>query len=385
MKIELKKITVRELYADYADHKENGVKGYGGKLDIRPPYQRNFIYDDDKRNKVIDTVRKGYPLNVMYWVRNPDPCAREDESRTKYEVLDGQQRTLSICTYVKGEFSVNDDKGFPMYFHSLPTDKKKQILDYPLTVYVCDGDESEKLDWFRTINIAGVKLSAQELRNAAYTGPWLADAKPRFSKIGCPAYLLGSGYIVAAKKVSRQEYLETAIEWISDGNIELYMAEHRHDSDAGELWVYFEAVIAWVERIFPTYRHEMHLVPWGPLYNTYNRDSLNPVPLEAKVKMLMADDEVTRKSGIYTYVLAENKEHSIKNEKHLSLRAFDDNIKREAYENQEGKCAKSACQKASRIEDMEADHITPWSLGGKTTAANCQMLCKDCNRAKAGI
>lgn len=371
MKIEFNKITVRELFAGYADHDEDGVVGYSGKLDIRPPYQREFVYDVKQRNKVIDTVRKGYPLNVMYWVRNPGKVVLGDDSCATFEVLDGQQRTLSICQYVEGRFSI-DEK----YFDNLPDDLKEHILGYELTVYVCEGPESEKLDWFRTVNIAGAKLTEQELLNATFTGPWLAAAKRHFSKTSCPAYQLGYKYLQGTP--IRQDYLETTLDWISSGQGESYMAKHQHNDDAEELWVYFQAVIDWVKRIFPDYHYEMKSVGWGHLYNKHKDSSLNPSQLKTRVVALMADDDVTRKSGIYPYVLTGE-------ERQLSLRAFTKSTKREAYTRQGGKCAKGSCQKACDIEAMEGDHITPWSAGGKTIAANCQMLCKDCNRRKSGI
>lgn len=197
MKIELREITIKELSDGYQDNAEAGVVGYGGKLDIRPPYQREFIYKDKQRDAVIDTVRKDFPLNVMYW------AVREDGG---YEVIDGQQRTLSVCQYVNGDFSI---KG--LAFHNLQDDQQGQILGYKLMVYFCTGTASEKLDWFKTINIAGEKLTDQELRNAVYAGPWTADAKRYFSKTGCAGYGLANDYVKGSP--IRQEYLETAIEW----------------------------------------------------------------------------------------------------------------------------------------------------------------------------
>ena len=242
MKIELNEITVREVAEGYLDSAEEGVVGYGGRLDIRPKYQREFVYDEKKRNAVIDTIRKGFPLNVMYWVVT-------DEGT--YEVMDGQQRTISFCQYVNGDFSVPVD-GHPMAFHNLPKTLQDQILDYKLMVYFCSGTDKEKLDWFRIINIAGERLTDQELRNAVYTGPWLSHAKPIFSKTNCAAYLLANKYVNGSP--IRQEYLETAISWLSGGNIEQYMSAHQHDPNANELWSYFQAVIAWVELTFTTYR-----------------------------------------------------------------------------------------------------------------------------------
>ena len=222
MKITLKEIPVRDLVQDYQDQAENGVTGYGRKLDIRPPYQREFIYKDKQREAVIDTVTKNFPLNVMYW------AVRADRG---FEVIDGQQRTISICQYVKGEFSFD-----MLYFHNLPADRQEQILNYKLMVYFCEGTDSEKLEWFKTINIAGEELTEQELRNAVYHGSWVYDAKRYFSKTGCPAYGLASNYL--AGSAIRQDYLETAIDWLSNGNIDVYMANHQHDPNASELWLW---------------------------------------------------------------------------------------------------------------------------------------------------
>jgi hypothetical protein len=250
MKIQPKQITIRALYAGFNDSGDAGVVGFGGQLNIRPAYQREFVYGDEQRDKVLDTVRKGYPLNVMYWVRNPDAIAPTDDTLASYEVLDGQQRTLSICKYISGEFSLNEQ-----YFHNLTQDQKDNILDYVLTVYSCEGLESEKLEWFRTLNIAGEKLTDQELLNAVYTGPWLSSAKVYFSKPNCPASGLASDYMTGSP--IRQHYLETALNWISGGKPASYMAAHQADKTAIELWNHFNSVINWVKATFPVVRKEM--------------------------------------------------------------------------------------------------------------------------------
>jgi hypothetical protein len=359
MNIDLKEITVNDLTDGFKDNAEAGVVGYRGKLDIRPPYQREFIYKDKQRDAVIETVRNDFPLNVMYW------AAREDG---QFEVIDGQQRTLSVCQYVNGDFSI---KG--LAFHNLQNDHQQQILDYKLMVYFCSGTDSEKLEWFKTINIAGEKLTDQELRNAVYAGPWTADAKRYFSKTGCVAYGLASDYLRGSP--IRQEYLETAIDWQSEGKIEEYMSQHQHDANASVLWHYFQGVINWAKATFPKYRKEMKGVEWGTLFNRFQGQSLDTDKLEKQVATLMMDEDVTRKSGIYPYVLDGD-------ESHLNIRAFSDNMKREAYERQKGICPK--CANHFEVGGMEADHIKPWHEGGKTNAANCQMLCKDDNRRKSG-
>jgi hypothetical protein len=230
MKIELKEMKVRDLADGYQDNDEDGVVGYSGKLDIRPPYQREFIYKDKQRDAVIDTVTRDFPLNVMYW------SVRDDGD---YEVIDGQQRTISLCQYVEGDFAFKD-----RYFENLQKDEQEQILDYELMVYACTGTDSERLDWFMTINIAGEELFDQELRNAVYAGPWVTDAKRRFSKTGCPAYAIGSDYMTGTP--IRQDYLETVIKWINGGDVEGYMAKRQHKPNANDLWLYFQKVMNWV-------------------------------------------------------------------------------------------------------------------------------------------
>lgn len=362
MKITLKNIKISELVNGYEDKAEEGVRGYDGLLNIRPAYQREFIYKEKQRNEVIHTVRRGFPLNTMYWAVAGDG----------FELMDGQQRTVSICQYVQGYFSVGID-GSPRNFGNLTGEKKQQILDYELSIYVCDGGEDEKLDWFKTINIAGEELTQQELRNAIYTGPWLADAKRWFSKTGGPAAAIGDKYIIGSP--IRQHLLEKTLAWISYDKIEHYMSKHQQDADAQELWQYFQAVIAWAQRIFPEYRKIMKGLDWGGFYNTHKDDKLNAAKLEARMKSLIEDDEVDSKKGIYEYLLTGN-------EKTLSLRAFDEKTKVTRYEKQKGICP--ICIKHFSIDKMEADHIIPWSKDGKTVLENCQMLCQMDNRTKSG-
>jgi hypothetical protein len=375
VKIELKKVTVGEVAENYRDNNEEGVVGFDGKLNIRPKYQREFVYDGKQRDAVMETIRKGFPLNVMYWAANEDGT---------YEVLDGQQRTISFCKYAAGEFSISIDN-HPMAVHNLTQPLKNQILDYELMVYVCEGNDQDKLDWFKTINISGAELSAQELRNAVYTGPWLTHAKSIFSKTNCPAYGLSSKYVNL--RVNRQELLEKAIKWKSGGNIEQYMADHQHDQNANELWRYFQNVIWWVEQTFTTYRKEMKDVEWGPLYDRFKDEKLDTADLERHTFELMQDPDVTKRKGIYAYLLTGD-------ERHLSIRKFDDRDKRAAYERQNHKCANGTHCRTPRndngkhvfeIAEMEADHIKPWSKGGKTIAENCQMLCLPCNRDKSSL
>lgn len=357
MEINLTKVLVKDLVDGYIDNQEYGVVGYSGTLNIRPPYQREFVYNDKQREAVIDTVTRGFPINTMYWA----------VTDTGYEIIDGQQRTVSICQYVDGIFSFNDK-----YFHNLHNDEKQKILNYELTVYQCSGTDSEKLDWFRTINISGEELTEQELRNAVYAGSWTADAKRYFSKTGCAAYQIGSDYLTGSP--IRQDYLEIAIRWISSGDINGYMAKHQHDANADDIWNYFQEVISWIKLTFPVYRREMKGLPWGELYNLYKDINLNAIDFENKIRILMADDEVTYKKGIYPYLLTND-------ERTLNIRCFSLNQKREMYEQQLGICPH--CNVDFKIEQMEADHITPWAEGGTTELINGQMLCRDCNRRKS--
>ena len=358
MNIDRRDLTVREIVEDYYDDDEGGVTGYGGKLDIRPPFQREFIYKDKERNAVIDSILKRFPLNVMYWA---------DRENDTYEIIDGQQRTISIAQYVEGDFSFND-----LYFHNLTSDKQDLILNYELMVYVCTGTDSEKLEWFKTINIAGKVLTNQELRNAVYAGAWLSDAKKYFSRTRCPAYQIGNAYVNGSS--IRQEYLETAIKWISGDSIEDYMGTHQHDENALPLWEYFQSVIDWVESTFTETRPAMKGVDWGSLYNEFKDEDLDADEIEQETARLVNDDDVTKQSGIYPYILTGE-------EKHLNIRAFLPGMKQRVYEKQSGVCV--SCDDEFTIKEMEADHITPWSEGGKTSEDNCQMLCKKCNREKS--
>ncbi len=367
MQIRLEEKTVRDIFDGYRDSAENGVVAYGGKLNVRPAFQREFVYSGKQRDAVIDTIQKDFPLNVMYWVENDNGC---------YELLDGQQRTISICQYVGGDYSINHRA-----FGNLTKTEQDQVLDYKLMIYICKGNDKEKLDWFKIINIAGEKLTEQELRNAIYTGEWLSNAKAYFSKNGCPAYQVASKYMRGTP--IRQDYLETVLKWISQrDNIDLedYMASHQNMTNASELWLYFNNVITWVKTIFPNYRKEMQGIDWGLLYNKYSNDKLDPGELENRIAILMQDDDVTKRSGIYEYLLSGE-------EKHLNIRSFTDSMKRKVYEKQKGICPHCKAENKEKIhwelEEMEADHITPWCEGGKTEIDNCQMLCKEHNRRKS--
>lgn len=371
MKITPIQVTVADLTKNYKDDGDGGVFGYDGRLTIRPSFQREFVYKDKQRNSVIDSVMKDRPLNVMYWSKTgPDT----------YEVLDGQQRTISIAQYINKDFPINID-GNDKFFQNLTSTEQDKILNYQLTIYVCEGTDKEKLEWFEIINIAGEVLTHQELLNATFTGPWLSDAKTYFSKRNCTAGQMAEGYIKG--NPIRQDYLEKALFWIADRdelkNGQEYMARHQQDRDANELWQYFMTVINWAKMLFPiTRRNITEVQDWGILYNRYHNNSYNSNTLEADMKTLLMDDDVTKKSGIIPYVLSDRTKYD---EKTLSIRAFTDSEKRAAYEKQKHICP--ICRKEYKYEEMQGDHIIPWSQGGHTKPDNLQMLCRKCNSEKS--
>lgn len=376
MKQKVTTIKVRDLVKGYSSSEENGVRGYDGKLDIRPPYQRELVYKDAQQKAVIETILEDCCLNLFQWSDNGDGT---------YELLDGQQRTLSICKYINGDFSYNG-----LGFINQPTDIKEKILDFEIIVNIVKGEQSERLKWFEKINVAGEPLSRQELRNATYVGKWLSDAKDYFSKNGCAAFNKASYLIEKKLSPIRQEYLELAIKWIthskSDDAIRDYMAKHQFDENANELKEYFCKVIDWVEDTFDirkpdseSYRAEMRGLDWGTLYEKYHNNTYNPQVLENKVAELMANEEVTNKKGIYEYVLSNESEDVARA---LSNRTFSERDKRTKYEQQKGICP--ICGEWHDIKEMEGDHIIPWWKGGTTTFNNLQMLCKKCNGKKSG-
>lgn len=370
MKIEPKQIKVREVFDSYADNGDDGVFAYGGRLAIRPPYQREFVYDNVQAEAVIQTVLKGFPLNVMYWVK---------VGNEQYEVLDGQQRTLSVMQYLKHQFPITID-GNKYYWDALPDDKYSAIMNYDFMVYICEGNESEKLEWFKVVNIAGEKLTDQELRNSVYTGAWLSDAKKYFSKRNCAAKGLSDKYITGDP--NRQELLEKALKGICEAqglkDITEYMAAHKSDPDADELWQYFQDVIHWVQKIFAQYYLDMKGLDWCHLYNSYRMHTYNTSEIKSEAKRLHEDEDVQKPKGIYEYLLCRDRDPFAG--RLLNLRAFDKRDKMAAYSKQEGICP--ICGQYFEFEEMEGDHIKPWSKGGHTTPDNCQMLCKDCNGKK---
>ncbi len=371
MQITETKIRVSELCYGYKDDGDGGVYGYGGKLTIRPAFQREFVYKDKQRDAVIETVRKNFPLNVMYWSKVSD---------SEFEVLDGQQRTISLCQYLNSDFPIKIN-GNDRFFHNLTDTEKQQIQDYNLTIYICEGTEEEKLAWFKVINIAGETLTNQELLNATYTGTWLADAKNYFSKRNCVAGKMADGFIKG--NPIRQEYLEKALVWIADRDrlksMDKYMALHQHDTDANDLWLYFQEVISWAKRMFPNMDKKLtETQDWGLLYNKYGRERYNMSEVRALIDKLIQDEDVTKQTGIIPYVLSNRTKHD---EKYLSIRSFPEPMKRRVYEKQGHKCP--YCKKEYTFDEMRGDHIIPWSQGGRTTEDNLQMLCQKCNNDKS--
>lgn len=371
MKITLTNVKIADLVDGFKDNGDLGVVGYHGLLNIRPKYQREFVYKDKQKKAVIETISKGFPLNVMYW------CKKNDGS---FELLDGQQRTMSIGKFFGGEFSIDWDGDLRGYANLTPA-QQDIFLNYEILVYVCEGTDKEKLDWFKVINIAGEKLEDQEIRNAVYSGPWVSEAKKYFSKTGCVAQRVSDGYVDT--KWIRQLGLQKAIEWIClrDGikTVDEYMALHQHETSCDDIWNYFQKVIKWAQLTFTKKRKQLTSIEWGEMYHAVATGEIISIPLadalETKIDALMKDDEVSNKKGIYWYVLDGD-------ERHLGLRVFSEKIRTEVYTDQKGVCP--ICKRTFDISDMEADHIVPWHKGGLTVKENCQMLCMPCNRKKSG-
>ncbi|MGH2064670.1 HNH endonuclease family protein [Aerococcus urinaeequi] len=379
----LTKVTVRDICEGfvYNEFEGRGLSGWGGKLVIQPEYQRNYIYADGKKDvAVIDSLLMEYPLGLIYFVKTKDGS---------YEVLDGQQRITSFGRYVTGKFAIMDDNNMPNYFSSLPGDLKKRILDAKLTIYICEGEESEIKEWFKTINIAGVPLNNQELLNSIYSGPFVTLAREEFSNTRNANVQKWSAYIRG--EVNRQSYLETALKWVSKENIEEYMSKHRFENSIEELKTYFYSVIDWISTVFLDVDTSMRGLEWGRLYDTYYATSYSPKEISKQVNELLSDPYVQNKRGIYEYILEGSSDTT-----HLNIRVFNEPIKRKVYKKQtdEAKkkevsncplCAVGSNKNKSKIwtyKEMEADHVSPWSKGGATEESNCEMLCVTHNRAK---
>ena len=384
-------LTVEDICAgfEYSEAEGKGLYGWGGKLTIQPEYQRHYLYssDNSKRERaVIDSVLKKYPIGLLYFNK---PHADEE----RYEVLDGQQRITSLGRFVKGLFHVNDGNALHYFDSSLSAEKKKIFLSTPLTIYICEGTEDEIKEWYKTINIAGIPLNKQEIDNAVYSGPFVTAAKKIFSNSTSSRLHMWRNYIRG--DVKRQEILRKALEWIvkssDDDAVKEYMSAHRNDETADELESYFEGVIDWVRKIFPNTRDEMCGLDWGRLYATYHENIYAAAQIEADVQQLYEDEYVTKKSGIYEYLLSGKELVNL-----LNVRLFEESTKKTVYARQTADakakgvsncplCAAGRDKGAKKIwsfKEMDADHVTAWSKGGATDIANCQMLCKTHNRSK---
>ena len=366
----------------YDKNENKGLFGLNGKLIIQPEYQRNYIYGDGKRDvAVVESLLKGYPIGLLYFVLNEDGM---------YEVLDGQQRVTSFARFVNQSwpFAV-ERKGKPRYFNSLDPNEQKKIVDTKLTIYVCEGEPSEIQEWFETVNIAGVPLTKQELRNSSYHGPFVSEARSVFSNTNNANMSRWRTYIKGDPK--RQAILETALDWVSDGDIDGYMAKHRSDTNIKELQDHFDTVIDWIDSIFDYTGNEVCGLDWGTLYDKYHKNAYAKDDITKKVDKLLEDMQITNKKGIFEYILGGEKDTSL-----LNVRVFDERTKKAVYDKQtkdaiakgESNCPFCAIghdnnsKRIYRLNEMDADHVTAWSKGGATDISNCQMLCKPHNRAK---
>lgn len=376
-------ITIEQICTGfiYNELEGKGLFGLSGKLTIQPEYQRNYIYADGKKDvAVIESILKGYPLGLIYFNK---------VSEDKFEVLDGQQRITSFGRYVTNKFAVRDEHGMEQYFSGIASDKQARILGTKLLIYECEGSESEIKEWFRTINIAGVPLNDQELLNAVYSGPFVTRAKEAFSNSQNANIQKWSAYVKGP--ADRQQFLQTALDWVSQGNIGDYMSRHRYKNDITELNTYFNTVIDWVSGVFPDVEKEMCGLEWGKLYEKYHNQAYDPRKVSEEVRRLYGDPYVKNRKGIFEYILGGSVETNL-----LDIRVFEEAIKRSAYAKQKEVAEKqgiSNCplcaighdankNKLWGPSEMEADHVAAWSKGGSSDIGNCQMLCKTHNRAK---
>ena len=376
-------ITVKDICDGfiYNELEGRGLFGLSGKLTIQPEYQRNYIYADGKRDvAVIESLLKGYPLGLIYFNK---------VSENNFEVLDGQQRITSFGRYVTNKFAVKDENGMEQYFSSIAADKQEKILKTPLLIYECEGTESKIKEWFKTINIAGIPLNNQELMNAVYSGPFVTLGKEEFSNSQNANIQKWSAYISGS--ANRQDFLERALEWVSNGNIEDYMSSHRYNTNIKELKNYFNSVIDWVSGVFMDVESEMRGLEWGRLYEAYHNKAYDPKKVSAEVQKLYADSYIKQRRGIFEYILGGSTDTKL-----LNVRVFDEATKKIVYTTQTTLArtkAVSNCplcamghdankNKIWTLKDMDADHVSAWSKGGATDIKNCQMLCKTHNRAK---
>jgi 5-methylcytosine-specific restriction endonuclease McrA len=363
-------IKIREFIEKFSDDPILGATSMNGQLCVRPDFQREIVYSLQKQQAVIDTIINNCCLGYLtFFVKEPG-------SKFKYDLGDGLQRGWSILEFVSGKFCYPKPGIGDQFFHNLTKEEQERFLNYELDVILVEGTLEERLLWYKKINVSGEVQTDQEILNATYSGTWCTSAKQYFTKPSCPAQTKWSKYLSGSQ--NRQAWLETALGWISDDNIETYMAKHQLDKDASELWNEFDKMMEWFKSVFPNYRKEMKGLPIGKLYKKYKDNTYDPKYLEAEVSNLYKDDDVTKKSGIFEYLLGLKN-----NERLLSIRTFTDSQKATKYEEQKGICPK--CGKHFELNEMEGDHIIPWSKGGKTIPSNLQMLCKTCNNTKSSI
>ncbi len=377
-------LTVRDICEGfmYNELEGKGLFGWSGRLTIQPEYQRNYIYADGNKDvAVIESILKDYPLGLIYFTQVGDD---------RYEVLDGQQRITSIGRYITNKLAVKIN-GMETYFDGLDKVLQEKIMNYSLLIYVCEGEEPEIKQWFETINIAGVPLKPQELLNAIYSGRFVTAAKEVFSNSLNSNMQKWQCYINGDPK--RQDILHTALKWVAKGedSVSRYMSEHRQEDNIREMQLYFDSVIEWVKNIFGSPRSEMKGLEWGELYEKYHAVSYNQVAIRKRVSELYADECVTRKRGIFEYVLGGEQNPVL-----LEIRMFEKSDIKTLYERQTQQAnadGTSNCPMCSQMEnsnrnriyklaEMDADHVSAWSKGGKTDISNCQLLCKTHNRMK---
>ena len=372
-------ITVREICEGfiYNELEGKGLCGLNGKLTIQPEYQRNYIYADGKKDvAVIDSVLKGYPLGLIYFNKVGD----------RYEVLDGQQRITSLGRFVTHKLAIKDKNGMQQYIDGLDKEDREKVLNTKLLIFICEGKESEIKDWFQTVNIAGVNLNNQEKLNAIFSGPFVSALKEEFSNSQNAHIQKWSAYVSGNAK--RQDFLERALQWVSQGNVEAYMSKHRQDSDITPVKTYFNAVIDWASAVFSDVLPEMRGLEWGRLYEEHHKKPYNVAEVSKRVHELLADPYVTNHKGIFEYILGGEKDKSL-----LNIRVFDKATINRVYAQQTqaakekgvSNCPDCALKGETRIYklgEMDADHVTAWSKGGATDEGNCQMLCRHHNRSK---